>query len=373
MIIKKKLILYFFITIISSYFSLIIFETYIRLLQNKNVKNIPNYDKRNIYEFFIDEIQSQKEVYVAIPPSTNLLNEKYFPLSTFSNSKNITCNETGQYGYFYSDRYGFNNPDYVHEKSNVENIIVGDSFGQGQCLGVNQDIGHYLRLLSGNSINYSQGGNGPLIYYATLREYMTSNTKNIIFLFFEGNDIQNLENELKNEVLKNYVNDEKFSQNLRYRQKEIDQFLKKKMMASLKKTAQDQLKTARIAKKQKIKKFLLLYKTRQKLKKNKIKPVTEDFYNIIKLTNEFAKKNNTKLYFVYLPEINRYKVKYNDNNYKKIKQYIIKNKINFIDVHKELFLKEKDPLILFTNGNQYHYSSEGYRKVSEIIYNHINK
>ena len=49
------------------------------------------------------------------------------------------------------------------------------------------------------------GGTGPLIQYSILREYLPRNTKNIIWLYHEGNDNQELEIEMKDSFKKIFI------------------------------------------------------------------------------------------------------------------------------------------------------------------------
>jgi hypothetical protein len=74
-------------------------------------------------------------------------------------------------------------------------------------------------------LNLGQGGNGPLIEYATLREYLAPNVKKVLWLYFEGNDLVDLEDELKNNILNKYLVNPKFNQDLKLRQNQIDKFL----------------------------------------------------------------------------------------------------------------------------------------------------
>lgn len=97
----------------------------------------------------------------------------------------------------------------------------------------------------------------------------------------------------------------------------------------------------------------------------------DDFIKIIKLTKDLMIKNNSKFYFVYLPEFNRYNVNYDDSSYLKIKKIIDKLNISFINIHKLVFEKEKNPKKLFSYGNCGHYNELGYYKVSNAIYNYI--
>ena len=122
-----------------------------------------------------------------------------------------------------SDRYGFNNPDKEWDQEEIEYLLLGDSFTHGACVNRPHDIGSALRTISNKPVlNLGYAGNGPLIEYATLREYFRSNIKNVIFLYFEVNDLLNLHNELSDDLLKNYLTNPSFSQNLMFKQNLID-------------------------------------------------------------------------------------------------------------------------------------------------------
>ena len=55
-------------------------------------------------------------------------------------------------------------------------------------------------------------------------------------------------------------------------------------------------------------------------------------------------------------------------NYKQIKKKLKKLNIRFIDVHAEIFEKEKNSLILFPFELNGHYNKKGYNKIAELIY-----
>ena len=73
-------------------------------------------------------------------------------------------------------------------------------------------------------------GNGPLIEYATLREYLDTKVKKVLWIYYEGNDLANLENEKTNDILINYLKDLNFTQNLKFKQNDIDTLLSNLMM-----------------------------------------------------------------------------------------------------------------------------------------------
>ena len=119
----------------------------------------------------------------------------------------MSCNENGYYSIYHSDRYGFNNPDKEWDSKEIEYLLVGDSFTHGACVNRPHDVASVLRKYSKkNVLNLGQIGNGPLIEYATLREYSDLNIKKVIWRYYEGNDLSDLETELTNKILKKYIN-----------------------------------------------------------------------------------------------------------------------------------------------------------------------
>ena len=89
------------------------------------------------------------------------------------------------------------------------------------------------------------------------------------------------------------------------------------------------------------------------------------------LTKKLAFQNNSNLYFVYLPEYSRFVRKYNNKNYEKIISIIDKLDINLIDLNKEIFEKEKNPLKYFPFGLDAHFNPLGYKVISNTIYRQI--
>ena len=136
------------------------------------------------------------------------------------------CNENGYYAIYNSDRYGFNNPDTEWDQSEIEYLLVGDSYLQGYCVNRPNDMTSVLRKLSNKSaLNLGLGGNGPLIQYAGLREYLSPKVKRLSDLF-EGNDLENLSKELDNPILNKYLTDYNYSQRLLLNKK-IDLYAQK--------------------------------------------------------------------------------------------------------------------------------------------------
>ena len=336
------------------------------LYENQTSKKWDNRTKIQIYQ---DSKKINNQIVVDVPPK-NFFSKNFniLPLSGISNSETIYCNENGYYAVYQSDRYGFNNPDSEWDKKEVEYLLVGDSFTLGACVNRPYDIASVLRTISGKpTLNLGYDGNGPLLEYATLKEYLNSRVKKVIWIYY-GNDFYNLRFELKNEILLNYLNTPNATQNLRSKQNEID-ILVRKIIKEKEKKKINKSAIVFFLKLNETRSILNNYLPENQKPKNEISKLEIDkFKKILNLTKDIIIKNNSKLYFVYLPEFNHYQTNYDDTNYFLVKNIVKELNIPFIDIHKEVFEKEKNPLNFFPFKMPGHYNIAGYKKVAEEIY-----
>ena len=342
------------------------------------------YDLRTKYEVYNELKKTNDDVTVVMAPAFGLeyfgqqhFDDYLFPLSGFSNKKTINCNENGYYSIFQSDRFGFNNPDTEWDSEEIEFLLVGDSFAMGSCVNRPHDIASNLRNFSNqNALNLGYVANGPLFQYATLREYLDENVKNIIWLYYE-NDIFELDRDLKSNILLNYLNDESFSQKLKIKQDKINnsltKFFSKVETLEAKKQLTDKKEKNSII--YKIEKFITLKNIRElfldeHFKKYKIqKKIRPEFEKILSKSKELSDKNNSDFYFVFLPSYQRYAYGYDKEEilYNEIKIIADKLNIKFIDIHNEFLTSKKNPLEYFPFQTSGHYNIEGYKEVSKII------
>ena len=324
------------------------------------------FDKRTKFEILNDLRNIDNKIQVPVTPYNYInKNKSIFPLSGISNSKTIFCNENGYYAIYQSDRYGFNNPDENWDADEIEYLIVGDSFAHGACVDTPNDIGSVLRNLSKQSVlNLGYSGNGPLIEFATLREYMNNNVKKVLWIYFEDNDLSGLHNEMSDKILMKYYDDPTFTQNLKFKQKEIDHlsvsFINKEKSKNKIKNDKGILKVELINFIKITNLRVLIYPPPQ---------LTPRLKEILKLTKQLVNDNNSKLYFIYLPGYARYSTDYDNKSYNLVKNIVNQLDIPFVDIPKEVFEKEKNPLNLFPFKMNGHYTVDGYKKVSETIYN----
>ena len=355
-----------------------------------------DYDKRNEFQVYQELKKEDPNIVPGLFPVVFLLavDTNLLPLSGLANRKTIHCNENGYYSIYQSDRYGFNNPDEEWDKNEIEFLLVGDSFTIGSCVNESDTISGNLRKLNNNKngvLNLGYVGNGSLFEYATLREYFSSKkVKRVLWLFF-ANDWRSIEAELNNKILANYLNDKNFSQNLILRKQKIEKILLKKLEAAeyqeiSKLTGEIETEEKRFITEQKAleegdKGFDLIKFVRlDSIRGITIPTITTAqkiaLKNILQLSNEFAKQNNSKLYFVYIPEPYT-----NFTNDKKTFQIVESLNIPIIDIGKELIKKHKDPLSLYPFGSGMkilhppysHFNELGYQLVAETIFNKIKE
>ena len=372
-----------YLTIIgfSLIFTFYLSELYLIFVDNPQIKLINDrakiykevsnkeYDKRSKYKIFKETYLNNKNIKILTNPRTYELEdgEYLLPLAGVSNSNTIFCNENGYYSNYLSDRYGFNNPDEVWNNTNETYMLVGDSFLHGACVNRPYDIASVMRESSNkNIINLGYSSAGPLTELALLREYYHPQASKMIWFFYEGNDLIDLNTELRNDLVIQKYFDAQFTQNLKIRQKIVDKH-KNQDLKSLDKEYKDALIF-------KFKNFLKLASLRSKAlkfrhmdaeKTEQLKNFSK-FKDILILSLEYSKKKNSDFYFVYLPEYKRYISNYDDELYLEIKNIVSDLDIEIIDIHKELFEKN-NAFEYFPFGLSGHYNAKAYKDIANLI------
>ena len=382
---KKDLLMKIFIVFFSLVFSLYLIEAYFfltsfekkqnRISESKLLKikksKLP-YDFRSKYEFYQESKKSNSKFVLSVNPEIfkKQNNKNIFPLSGISHRPTVHGNENGYFTFYLSDRYGFNNHDRDWDKKEIDYLLIGDSFAHGAFVNENHSIAGNLRDKNKNTvINLSYKGNGPLIKFATLREYLDkTKPKKVLWFYFEGNDLYELTDELQNKTLAKYLKDDLFNQNLSMKQNIIDEII----LNELKKLE-----------KKNFKKFLKLNNVRSLTIEKSVKypdwkqKTSNEFFQIFKKTKNLLKKKNIEFYFIYLPEYDRYSKNLGDNktynDYEKVLNKISSFDIKIIDIHKEVFSDYPDPLALFPFRSDGHYNETGYTLIGKKILNLINK
>ena len=222
------------------------------------------------------------------------------------------------------------------------------------------------KISNKNVINIGYGSNGPLLEYASIVEYLPKNTKNLLWFYYEENDLENLEIELKNNLLAKYLQNDSFNQDLKSNQNMTDIIIDKEIKKNLsfKTTIYNFIK---IKETRKIIKKYFIKKNKNNIDLNQEK-IFKQFTRIILITKELLSKQNTKFYFIYLPEYSRYSNNtYKNKYYKKILNFLNENQIKYIDVHTEIFLQNDNAKKFFPFELHGHYTEYTYNLIANKI------
>jgi hypothetical protein len=145
------------------------------------------------------------------------------PLAGVSNKVTVLCNENGQWIDYQSDEHGFNNPPEIWHLAHLEIAALGDSFTHGYCVPREKSFVPLIRQRYPATLNLGVSGDGPLLMLATLKEYLPAfGPKIVLWFYYEGNDLTDLQRERKSALLRNYLSDG-FTQSGLVHQRDIDQ------------------------------------------------------------------------------------------------------------------------------------------------------
>ena len=334
----------------------------------KNIEkkiNENEFDQRKIYESYLDSKDSKD---LLISPKLFKNSKTLLPLGLKPNEIYFTYEkEHGNFPNYIVDKHGFRNPKGYLDKQYLNTVIIGDSFlmpGQYK-----DTISRQIEKITNEKVvTLAQGSYGMLYYYAMYKEYLIDkNVTNLLIFYFEPNDLQNLGDELNINILRQYLYDDEFKQDLTKKVDEIEnlyneneryKFIQKR---GLSKQRYDKKIIERMdfLKFFTLEQFLKLWKTRTLLYGQHISKPINEFSEIMKKFKFYTNKNNTNLIFVYVPSINRYgynKILLNSNSKKRSEILEILKRLNIftIDLHEDVYLKFNDPTELFP------YSSYGH-------------
>ena len=387
--IKKITIIIFSSIIFSLYFyetiryfeKSILNSSLVKKLYKKKLHQI-NDKQKTKYEI-IEELKLTSSINVvpSIFPKIFLENKfknelKIFPLGGVSNATTVFCREGKDFSIYKSDRFGFNNADNLWDKKKINWFLVGDSFTQGSCVKQEENFSSQIGYITKeNSISVGMSGNGPLTELASLKEYaLFKKPKNILWLYFERNDLNDLKKEKFNKILIKYL-ENNFSQNLILKQNQVDKILFNQI-----KSAEENLKNNKINNNNNILNFnkiirLKIVRDKMALDRGLIFDIDPLFEKIIINAQNLIKKWDGKLYFIYLPDKERYSSKNTkDETYLKKNHVIeiIENlNIPIIDIHDDFLAKANDPLGFYADRIYGHFSPDGYKKISQFIVSKI--
>lgn len=149
---------------------------------------------------------------------------EFLPLAVGkADRRTVACNENGRWLVYDSDERGFRNPKGLWSGRPIDIALLGDSYGLGSCEDDGNDIAGPLRRRFPATLNLSASGGGGLSMLAYLNEYLIHlRPRHVFWLFFEGNDMQNIAEDTRMGLLRRYLEEPSFSLGLMDKQAQID-------------------------------------------------------------------------------------------------------------------------------------------------------
>jgi hypothetical protein len=294
-----------------------------------------------------------------------------FLLGGIASVTTVYCNENGPWIVYESDERGFRNPRGLWGEAGIEAALIGDSFVHGACVEDGKDIGGWLRAHGAErTLALAQGGNNPLIYLATIKEYLGEVRPRHVFWFhFEGNDLAvDVSRPGTNPALRAYLGPEG-SQGLADQQDTTDALLRRYIDERMSKSALNTTLS-----------LLRLEATTKKLGKL-LDPAAStasmqlaDYRRILEEAQAFVAAWGGELVVVYLPGLERYKNRDDPALFRRGEFLAMVQELGLplVDVH-ETFRRASDPVSLFSLRFGPHYNESGYALVGEAVLGYLRK
>ena len=309
---------------------------------------------------------SGKNIYKS---TLSLDGHELLPLGGISDRVTVHCNELGEYTIYKSDDYGFNNPKGHWALKPVDVALLGDSFTLGACVPTEKSFAALIGEAYPATLNLASGGNGPLIELATLREYLEDvRPRIVVWVYYEGNDLDNLYDEWKSHLLRSYLN-RGFRQGLAARQHDIDS----ELLAFVQEARETSIWTERLGQARdavKLMNLRALAASALRLQGKNTMDSQQEIDHLRTVLSEAVTSVRSwggSLYFVYLPTWKRYAhPKLAPSEREAVLATVKDLGIHVIDIHRA-FAKEPDPLEFFPFRQAGHYNEKGNRLVANEI------
>lgn len=325
----------------------------------------PNFDKRSKIKTMYDSFDSEEKKYASINPNSLSFkiflerNQIHHPIVTsgITNKNTVLCNETGQWISYRSDKYGFRNKNYVYDENN-KIIFIGDSATHGYCYEEGGTYSDIFRKAGYNVINHAVEATGPLTQFLIFKEFSIKQKPKKIIWFFFDNDYVDFNKEIQDQVLKNYFNNEQdydLIKNLEIDDKIKTAYLKSDQVRSRFKLYSNffyrNFLLGNLKRHQGISYSILEndllkgFKKQDKILNIENKPkkrtakVNKSFsiFDLYSKVHKITQKEKIEFLFVILPHSLYSPAQYNTDNKYNLISFLMKNKINFIDLSQSYY------------------------------------
>jgi hypothetical protein len=364
-----------------------------RLAENFGVK----FDTRDRIEVLLEARERGIDAVPAVFPSAllepqhggalksiiTIQGAEVLPLAGIPNKTSLLCNEIGDYIFYMSDELGFHNPKGLWNSARLDVAVVGDSFAHGFCVPSEKHFVAFIRSHYPATLNLGMGGHGPLLELASFKEFLPAlKPKIILWAYFEKNDLIELRNEARSQLLLRYLKRD-FRQGLISRRAEIEQallaYVEKETSQAIHRMRErknrEQIisgkKVGEIAKLSTLRSSLGLVASQEPPEEQgsgSVEPATMALFGAVLLqAKTTAQTWGGSLYFLYFPQWERYAL---PNLVKENREQVLgivgNLGIPVIDMHSN-FASHGDALSLFPFRRSGHYNTAGNRLVADTV------
>lgn len=110
------------------------------------------------------------------------------PLAPQPNTDVYHCNEGYGQVRYKTDRFGFQNPNIAWDAKSIDIALIGDSFVQGACVGVDQNISAQIASSGFSVLNLGTAANSPIHYAAIAKIFGPAIKPKYLVVIFYAND-----------------------------------------------------------------------------------------------------------------------------------------------------------------------------------------
>lgn len=252
-------------------------------------------------------------------------------------------------------------------------MLLGDSFAHGICMPAGDDVAGRLRRRGLQTANLGMANHGQLLELATLEEYAAELMPSwLIWLYFEGNDLENLTSELRAPTLLRYLREPGFSQQLSERQAAIDTLVAEHNASALERTLRggaarsrpwrsDVLDTVKL-----VRWRARLARWLPALRIGSLRSSPPAFGEILARARDRVASWGGRLLFVYLPDYHRFTGVKSFSARRRVLEIVDELCIPWLDLAPAITAHD-DPLALYPFRIHGHFAADGYRLVAEEI------
>lgn len=303
----------------------------------------------------------------------SIADTEVWPFGFAANVTTVVCREGRDWLVYRTDEHGFNNPSGLWS-ADTDILFLGDSYTHGECVPRERSFVGLVRGRFPKTLTLGASSTGPLIALATLKEYgAILRPREVFWVFFEGNDLDDLASELRSPLLGRYRNNN-FRQNLLDHQEAIDRAwkieLNRRIAEAGRNANREQSRVfGNVVRLQTVRNVLRLSHPRQQ-------PVRQELVRLLGDLLEDARQTTEswggRLHFVYLPSPYRYHSRYQAipmrDLHEQVRAQVRGRRLPIVDIVDTFARAAEEPLALY----QGHLTEAGNRIVADAILDHLS-